>query len=100
MVQVTRYAMNGGGLSSSRWGLRGNEDLGGGLSGIFVLESGFSADDGKSLARRVACSAVQAFVGLQRRKLWQGHLRPPVHFDAGCIGPFSPAARWQSCMSQ
>lgn len=37
----------GGGLSGSRWGLRGTEDLGGGLKALFVLESGFGLDDGK-----------------------------------------------------
>ena len=30
----------------SRWGLRGTEDLGGGLKALFVLESGFSSGDG------------------------------------------------------
>lgn len=32
----------------SRWGIRGTEDLGGGLKSIFVLESGFSPDSGTS----------------------------------------------------
>ncbi len=32
----------------SRWGLRGTEDLGGGLKSIFVLESGFAPDTGSS----------------------------------------------------
>ena len=32
--------------NSSRWGMRGSEDLGGGLSAFFVLESGFGSDDG------------------------------------------------------
>lgn len=32
--------------NSSRWGLRGTEDLGGGLKAGFVLESGFNSDDG------------------------------------------------------
>ncbi len=35
-----------GGLSGSRWGLRGSEDLGNGLSALFVLESGFGLDSG------------------------------------------------------
>jgi len=38
--------MDSGGLNGSRWGLRGTEDLGGGLKGIFRLESGFTPDDG------------------------------------------------------
>lgn len=32
----------------SRWGLRGSEDLGGGLKSLFVLESGFAPDTGSS----------------------------------------------------
>ena len=32
--------------NASRWGLRGNEDLGGGLSAFFQLESGFGSDNG------------------------------------------------------
>jgi predicted porin len=35
-----------GGLSASRWGLRGIEDLGGGNQALFVLESGFQWDTG------------------------------------------------------
>jgi general bacterial porin, GBP family len=36
------------GIGGSRWGLRGNEDLGGGLKAYFVLESGFSSDSGNA----------------------------------------------------
>lgn len=35
-------------LNGNRWGLKGSEDLGGGLSAIFNLESGFKIDDGTS----------------------------------------------------
>ncbi len=40
-------SMDSGNFSGSRWGLKGSEDLGGAKLG-FVLESGFSSDDGKS----------------------------------------------------
>jgi len=33
-------------LSSSRFGLKGTEDIGGGLKGLFVLESGLKVDTG------------------------------------------------------
>ena len=52
-----------GGMSGSRLGFRGTEDLGNGLKGVFTFEQGFNIDsgsdliDGKSFAR-------QAFVGL------------------------------------
>lgn len=35
------------GVYGSRWGLKGHEDLGAGLSAIFRLESGFSAENGQ-----------------------------------------------------
>lgn len=45
-TKVSQGVVNGSGLSSSRWGMRGSEDLGGGLSAVFTLESGFSIDTG------------------------------------------------------
>ena len=38
--------VNSGGQSGSRFGLKGSEDLGNGLTAGFVLENGFNADDG------------------------------------------------------
>ena len=40
--------LDSGGLSDSRWGLKGVEDLGGGLKANFVLESGFDISSGAS----------------------------------------------------
>lgn len=57
-------ALTSGGLSGSRWGLRGVEDLGNSLKGIFVLESGFDIDTGKS-AQGGRLFGRQAYVGLQ-----------------------------------
>jgi len=54
----------GGGLSGSRWGLRGTEELGGGLKALFVLESGFGLNDGKS-QQGGRLFGRQAFLGLQ-----------------------------------
>ncbi|CAE6737298.1 porin [Paraburkholderia aspalathi] len=39
--------MGGGGLTTSFWGLRGKEDLGGGYAAIFVLESFFRPNTGQ-----------------------------------------------------
>ncbi|WP_423196426.1 MULTISPECIES: porin [unclassified Cupriavidus] len=55
--------MMSGGMSGSRWGLRGMEDLGRGLKGVFVLESGFNIDDGKS-AQASRLFGRKAYVGL------------------------------------
>ncbi|CAG9168475.1 porin [Cupriavidus respiraculi] len=59
----TAVRMNSGNLSGSRWGLRGTEDLGGGLKGIFVLESGFDIDTGRS-AQGSRLFGRAAYVGL------------------------------------
>ncbi|MBM6705330.1 porin, partial [Sutterella massiliensis] len=40
------FQMKSGMNSGSRFGLKGSEDLGNGLKVGFVLENGFSADDG------------------------------------------------------
>lgn len=45
-VKSSTTQMTSGGVSGSRWGLMGSEDLGGGLKGIFKIESGFAADTG------------------------------------------------------
>ena len=49
-----------GGLSGSRLGFRGAEDLGNGLKGVFTVEQGFAIDTGSGLGG----SSRQAFVGL------------------------------------
>ncbi|WP_237380188.1 porin [Cupriavidus sp. SW-Y-13] len=56
--------LNSGNMSGSRWGLRGVEDLGGGLKGVFVLESGFSVDTG-TMGQGNRLFGRQAFVGVQ-----------------------------------
>ncbi|HEY4804718.1 MAG TPA: porin [Paraburkholderia sp.] len=48
----------------SRWGLRGTEQLGGGLSTVFVLESGFNVRGGDS-GQGGRLFGRQAWVGLQ-----------------------------------
>jgi predicted porin len=51
--------------SGSRWGLRGSEDLGGGLKAIFVLENGFNSGDG-TLGQGGAEFGRQAYVGIAK----------------------------------
>jgi predicted porin len=62
--------MDSGGLAGSRWGLRGVEDLGGGLSALFVLESGFGLNNG-SLQQSGRLFGRQAFVGLKSAQFGQ-----------------------------
>lgn len=57
------YSLTSGGLQASRWGLRGTEDLGGGMKAIFVLENGFDISSGK-LGQGGLMFGRQAYVGL------------------------------------
>ncbi len=45
-----------GGLSPSRWGVKGNEDLGNGLAAVFTLESGINAATGTVPNGRIAAA--------------------------------------------
>ena len=58
---------NSGTLSGDRWGLKGQEDLGGGLKAIFQLENGFDVNTGK-LGQSGREFGRQAFVGLTADK--------------------------------
>jgi predicted porin len=53
-----------GGLAASRFGLRGREDLGGGLEAYFTLEGGLNVDEG-TLQQNGALFGRQSFVGLR-----------------------------------
>ena len=55
--------MTSGSVEGSRWGLRGAEDLGGGLKAIFTLENGFNVNNG-TLGQGGREFGRQAFVGL------------------------------------
>ena len=57
-------ALAAGNLQGDRWGLKGTEDLGGGLKAIFQLENGFNPNNGK-LGQGSRLFGRQAFVGLQ-----------------------------------
>ncbi|RQH09767.1 porin [Paraburkholderia dinghuensis] len=55
--------LRSGVVNGSRWGLRGAEDLGGGLKAIFTLENGFNIANG-TLGQSSRMFGRQAFVGL------------------------------------
>jgi predicted porin len=62
-TQARQTVIDSNGLNSSRWGLRGTEDLGNGMNAVFVLESGLSIDTGAA-ASATSLFNRQAFVGL------------------------------------
>lgn len=62
----SNWQMTSGGVQYSRWGLRGAEDLGGGLQAIFTLENGFNLNNGQlSSANRIFNRL--AYVGVSSR---------------------------------
>ncbi|MFK0378648.1 porin [Pandoraea sp. NPDC090278] len=55
-----------GNLQGSRWGIAGTEDLGGGLSAVFRLESGYSIDTG-AMGQGGSMFGRRATIGLANR---------------------------------
>ncbi|HET7773861.1 MAG TPA: porin [Burkholderiaceae bacterium] len=51
-------AVSSGVLDGSRWGIRGTEDLGGGVRALFLLESRFEIDNGNTSNRPVSGTQV------------------------------------------
>jgi predicted porin len=83
--------MASGGLSGSRWGLRGTEDLGGGLKSVFVLESGFGLDTG-TLQQSSRMFGRQAYVGLQSASVGQFTFGRQYTSMFEALANFAPAA--------
>lgn len=59
----TMTVMESGGVSGSRWGMKGTEDLGGGLKANFNLEQGFKLDTGAAADAKKMFNR-QAWVGV------------------------------------
>ncbi|WP_144140442.1 porin [Paraburkholderia sp. BCC1884] len=57
------FQATSGNINGSRFGMRGAEDLGGGLKAVFVLENGFNVQNGK-LGQDGRMFGRQAYVGL------------------------------------
>lgn len=58
--------LSAGNLSTSRFGLRGSEELGNGPKAVFTLENGFDLDTGKA-SQSYRLFGRQAFASLQYR---------------------------------
>ncbi|MFA8391101.1 porin [Burkholderia ubonensis] len=82
----------------SRWGLRGSEDLGGGLSAIFRLENGFELGDGRLHVANTLFSR-QAYVGLSSNRygtLTFGNQYAPLYDTMGdTFDPLTVGNYWQ-----
>jgi predicted porin len=84
-------SMGGGGLSTSFWGIRGEEDLGGGNAVVFRLESFFQPNTG-ALGRTPADPFLSrnAYVGVSTRygKLLLGRQTNPTYVNMQYLNPF------------
>jgi len=93
--------VNQGGLSASRWGLRGTEDLGGGLKAFFTLESQFTLDNGIFTGGNGLFNR-QALVGLSNQygriafgKQFSSFLDGMVNFSPTRFAPaYEPGIWW------
>jgi len=56
----TLKSVNSGGESGTRWGLKGAEDLGGGLKAVFQFEQGFDLTDNSVVQGNIAGSAASS----------------------------------------
>ncbi|WP_157268965.1 porin [Azohydromonas aeria] len=95
--QPTVNRVSSGGSAASRWGLRGSEDLGGGLAASFVIENGFAPDTGTAL-QGGRLFGRQAWVGLASATAGEirlGRQYAPLHYsmqssDIDAFSAFSP----------
>jgi predicted porin len=87
---TTVNRLDSGNLAGSRWGMKGTEDLGGGLKAIFTLESGYSLDTG---AGSTALFNRQSFVGFSGEfgTVKLGRQKNPVYATAGTWDAFGDA---------
>lgn len=97
--------IDSGGVNTSRWGVKGSEDLGGGLKANFKLEQGFKMDTGAAGASTGQGTGAQAFdrqswVGLsggfgevQLGKAWSAYDdvsgASNAMFDSGVLAPMN-----------
>jgi predicted porin len=86
------YNLSSGVMQGSRFGLRGTEDLGGGLKAIFVLENGFDVNNGK-LGQGGLMFGRQAYVGLSSQF---GTVTLGRQYDSvvDYVGPLEAGDQW------
>jgi predicted porin len=89
----SKWAAGSGGIQQSMFGLRGSEDLGGGLKAIFTLESGFNINNGK-FANNNGMFNRQAFVGLSSSQF--GTVTLGRQYDAAqdYLAPLTATGSW------
>jgi predicted porin len=71
-VSLSQTMLESGGVNGSRWGMKGSEDLGGGLKANFDLQAGFSMDTGAVAAPAVAPGVAAGASFAFSRQSWVG----------------------------
>jgi GBP family porin len=84
----SNWQMTSGSVNGSRFGLRGAEDLGGGLKAIFTLENGFGINDG-TMKQGSRLFGRQAFVGLASDQFGAVTLGRQYDSMVDYVGPLS-----------
>ncbi|HEF4754127.1 porin [Burkholderia multivorans] len=86
------YGLSSGVMQGSRFGLRGTEDLGGGLKAIFTLENGFDVNSGR-LGQGGLMFGRQAYVGLSSQ---YGTVTLGRQYDSvvDFVGPLEAGDQW------
>ncbi|QGZ63352.1 porin [Paraburkholderia acidisoli] len=90
---ASNWEMTSGKLSGSRFGLRGEEDLGGGYQALFVLENGFSGPTG-ALQQGSRLFGRQAYVGVSGKSLGRLTLGRQYSPYELYVGYLSAGIRW------
>lgn len=96
-------ALNSGGMTTSYFGIRGNEDLGNGARAFFVLESFFQVDSG--ITGRTSADPFfsrNSFVGLSNSygAVTLGRQTNPMFVATGNFNPFGLSANLAPVMLQ
>ncbi|WP_429498774.1 porin [Robbsia andropogonis] len=87
-----KWAEGSSNLSNSYWGLRGSEDLGGGLHALFTLENGFNLNSGTSTESGTEFNR-QAYVGLKSDQYGTFTLGRQYSSAVDFLGPLSASGQ-------
>jgi len=97
----SQTVLQSGGVSGSRWGVKGSEDLGGGLKANFLLEQGFSIDTGAGAAGQAFSR--QSYVGfsggfgeVKLGKMWTAYDDISGAGNSAFDSALAPSGIWKS----
>ncbi|SAK52413.1 porin protein [Caballeronia hypogeia] len=85
---ATRWSAEGGDWGTSMWGLKGNEDLGGGLMAVFDLETAIQIMNGTTGGGRLWSR--RAYAGLNSRTYGQLQAGRNLFIDSDGVWEFDP----------